>query len=196
MTIIKSYRLIILISITALVSSQLNAQSFFNRSWAKKFKNLFSSSEKLPEPDIYVLKKQSLVMVDEPIWLIKNKSYEKFYTNLMTSVVIGNYDINLLNGEARNDEGTTWFDDGFSGVRDSLSNVYSKLLEKNKHLEFYLLVTSYGDIIDQSYLSSIYNSFLNEKESQNKMIDNLRTIIRNLQLKLKIQEHQIGIIFD
>ena len=196
MTIIKSYRLIILISITALVSSQLNAQSFLNRSWAKKFKNLFSSSEKLPEPDIYVLKKQSLVMVDEPIWLIKNKSYEKFYTNLMTSVVIGNYDINLLNGEARNDEGTTWFDDGFSGVRDSLSNVYSKLLEKNKHLEFYLLVTSYGDIIDQSYLSSIYNSFLNEKESQNKMIDNLRTIIRNLQLKLKIQEHQIGIIFD
>lgn len=195
MTFGKTYQIFCLISLLLLVSNHVSAQKF-NKGCAKKFKNLFSNSETLPEPDEYVLRKNNFVMADEPIWLIKNKSYEKFYPNLLTSVIIGNYDINLLNGEPRNDEGLSWFSDGFSGAGDSLSRVYLTLLQKKKNLDIYILVTSYGDIVNPSYLTSIYNSFLSEKESQNKMIDNLKTIIRNLQLRHNIPENQIGLIFD
>jgi hypothetical protein len=104
--------LLLLGILTSAPTETVNAQStveflmkrFGRKSKIKKIgKKLYGNGEKPPLGN-YQIEKGIEVIGYEPSWLLKEEEFKNYYFNLLTGLVVGEYDINPKDGLPRNSQ--------------------------------------------------------------------------------------------
>ncbi len=127
-----------------------------------------SASDKLGDLQV---KEEYEILGFEPSWTLLdgNKPFESHYYNLLTTLVVGGYDLNPKTGEARND-----------AHRDApISSGAVKLAqEKNENLKVLYSLSHYGDFgKDLLKQRQNFESFLNNTELQGAMLEKVNDMI-------------------
>jgi|GEM_PF-1474364 len=130
-----------------------------------------SSSNKLGDLQI---KKEYIVVGFEPAWTLleDNEPYNSHYYNLLSTLIVGGYDVNPLNGNARNIK-----------HRDAALNegIIKMAIEKNDELITLYSVSHYGDfgkdLLDQT---KNYDKFLANVETQGNLLEQVNNMIDTL----------------
>ncbi len=151
----------------------MKAKNRGRRALRKTVKKWFrsGSSNKLGELQI---KKEYTIVGFEPAWTLleSNKPYDSHYYNLLSTFIVGGYDINPLNGNARNEE-----------HRDvALKNeVVKKAITANDELITLYSVSHHGDFgKDLLSQEKNYDKFLSNVETQGNMLEQVNNMIDTL----------------
>ena len=118
------------------------------------------------------------VMATEPSWLVRERRYEGYYFNLLTDLVVGDYDLNPETGKARNQAATR--------AILNYELVDSAMLARaaNPDLRLLLLVTCYGDYGPRGNRSPemLYRGFFEDEGIQRTLADSLRALLAHPRL--------------
>lgn len=143
------------------------------RALRKTVKKWFRSGSSNKLGDLQI-KKEYVIVGFEPAWTLleDNKPYNSHYYNLLSTLIVGGYDINPINGEARNTE-----------HRDAAlkEEVVKMAIEKNDELITLYSVSHHGDF-GKDLLSQAknYDAFLSSVETQGNMLEQVNNMIDTL----------------
>lgn len=175
------------------------------------FKNPLKSLQKLgkmakkggagqPSLRDLTVRENACVMATEPSYLLSSGAYLDHYYNLLTDLIIGEYDINLQTGAPRSA-------DAFRAhlrckMLDQESADTLTIIEKarrvNPRLRILLQVASYGDFgsTDVMNQASLYEAFLNGGKAQDVLIDSLKSILTVWTTDFGLSPEETGIVLD
>jgi hypothetical protein len=114
-----------------------------------------------------VIRPRFRVIGTEPTWLLEEGGHRGHRYNLLTDLVVGEYDIHLLTGGPRNQAAATgWLVD---------YPIYDTARFRNEELKILVSLSCYGDFGPVSQRANFYADFLQSKRLQNATIDSLRS---------------------
>lgn len=184
---------------------QANAQfdalrkKVFSKGTLKKSGNHLSNMAlDAPLSDL-VIEKPYRVFGTEPSWLItKDGSFDRYYFNLLTDLVVGEYDINPETGDARNPNALKLYKE--VKKKDKSKKEELTIIERanylNSSINIHILVTYYGDYGKEGYQQTYYDKLLADASIQKNVIDSLRKEVDFINSNYKISESRIGILLD
>ena len=134
----------------------------------------------------------------EPSWMIEKGAFEDHYFNLLTTLVIGEYDINPTNGKIRNRESLRIHLD--KKVRDKIAKKEFNIIEKadfhNSKLNFLLQLTYYGDYGTEARQRSYMKSLLTNTDVHQSLKDSLNSYFLEINNDYNITNDRSGILVD
>lgn len=118
------------------------------------------------------------VMATEPSWLVRERRYEGYYFNLLTDLIVGDYDVNPETGKARHQAATRAI------VQYELVDSAMLARAANPDLRLLVLVTCYGDYGPRGNLSQeqLYRTFIEDEGLQRTLADSLRALLAHPRL--------------
>ena len=202
---LKINYILLFLCLFSFFSNESNAQfdaikkKLFSKGTLKKSGNQLSNmGTEAPLEDL-VIEKPRRVFGTEPSWLLtKDGSFDRYYFNLLTDLVIGEYDVNPETGDARNPNALKLYKD--VKKKDKTKKEDLTILERanylNPSINVHLLVSYYGDYGKEGYQQTYYDKLLADASVQKNLIDSLRKEVDFISSKYKIGENRIGIILD
>ncbi|RMG66598.1 MAG: hypothetical protein D6722_14680 [Bacteroidetes bacterium] len=118
------------------------------------------------------------IMATEPSWLVRERRYESYYFNLLTDLIVGDYDLNPETGQARNQKAARAI------VNYELVDSAMLARAANPDLRLLVLVTCYGDYGPRGNQSpaQLYRGFLEDEGLQRVLADSLRALLSHPRL--------------
>ncbi|MCB0643371.1 MAG: hypothetical protein KDC44_17095, partial [Phaeodactylibacter sp.] len=170
----------------------------FLRRVVKKAQKLFQDEGALSD---YYLYEDHRLIATELSFLIDPDEFIQYPFNLMTDLVIGEYDINLKTGEPRSKKSLRQFANQTLADENSekRTTILELAYEKNRNLNFLFLVTALGDFgVNSDYQSYYLSTFLKENPgaAQDTMLEKIDRLLGNWRRNYKIPREQIGVVLD
>lgn len=145
-----------------------------------------------------LLEEGNMVIGVEPSWLIREGNYTEHYYNLMSDLVVGEYDLNPSTGYPRSSDNKN-VHLNFKIEDSSLGevNILQKAIGENPEIRLLLLVSSYGDYEVGARGKDKYQKFFRaNSKAQKVFMDSLRTTLRVWVETYEIPANQIGVMLD
>ncbi len=141
----------------------------------------------------YSIKFQHDIIGMEPSWMIEEGYYAEHYFNLLSTLVVGEYDINPLTGYPRNSSAMNMHLTKTARDKNAKQNynIIQSADFNNSRINFLLHLT-YSDDFGQNK-SLIRNSLLNEAEVFNNLTDSLSNYFTRLTKDYKIAKERTGL---
>ncbi|MEM7657308.1 MAG: hypothetical protein AAF399_14330, partial [Bacteroidota bacterium] len=107
------------------------------------------------------------VIGTEPTWLLEEGGNRTYPYNLLTHLVVGEYDVHPLTANPRDQEAASgWLVN---------SSIYDTARSRNEELNILINVSCYGDFGPPAQRSGFYLDFLSSKRMHNQLIESLRS---------------------
>jgi len=151
----------------------MKAKNRGRRALRKTVKKWFRSSSSGKLGDLQI-KKEYVIVGFEPAWTLleNNKPYSSHYYNLLSTLVVGGYDINPVTGNARNEAHKN------AALKEGVIKLAT---EKNDELLTLYSVSHHGDfgkdLIEQG---ENFDNFLSNVETQGNMLEQVNNMIDTL----------------
>lgn len=134
----------------------------------------------------------------EPSWMIRNNSFEDHYFNLVSTLVIGEYDIDPTTGKVRNRENFTVH--LTNKVYDKGAKTEMNIIEKadfyNPKANILLQLTYYGDFGSQARKQQYQNNLLKNDQVHQTLKDSLNHYFLTLENEYNLPAIRTGIFID
>lgn len=134
----------------------------------------------------------------EPSWMIKNGNFEDYYFNLLSTLVIGEYDINPTTGAARNQESFRLHLE--KKIRNKDAKKELNIIETadfiNPKMSFLLQLTYYGDYGRESRQRVYVPQLIKDVEVHQSLTDSLKNYFLELSNNHLIDNDRSGILLD
>jgi hypothetical protein len=141
----------------------------------------------------YSIKHQHDIIGMEPSWMIEEGFYTDHYFNLLSTLVVGEYDINPLTGLPRSGEAMNMHLN--KKARDKNAKQNLNIIESanfnNSRINFLLHLTYTDDFGNNK--GYIRNSLLNEAEVFNNLTDSLSSYFNHLSTDYNIAKERTGV---
>ena len=187
------------------VTEEVQAQStidflikrFTRKSKIKKLgKSLYGNGDRPPLED-YRVDKDFEVIGYEPSWLIDNGEFNAHKFNLLTGLVVGEYDINPYSGLPRNGESFKNYEKSVvkysKGVKKDII-AYSRL--EIPRMKILWNLTYQNDFGAENMRLNWYRNLLTNREVHDVMIDSLQNQFTQVGDKYGIPQNELGIVVD
>ncbi len=139
------------------------------------------------------------VFGSEPSWMLsKDGSFDRYYFNLLTDLVIGEYDINPKTGVSRNPNALKLYKEvkkKDKGKKADLS-IVDRANQYNSAINVHILVTFYGDYGEEGYAQTYYDLLLSDAAIQKNIMDSLAKEVDYISTTYGISESRIGLLLD
>lgn len=174
------------------------SKRFLKKNRVKKYGKRLVNTGKGPDLIDMALQQQYEVIGFEPSWMIQDGRFEDHYFNLLTTLVIGEYDINPTTGATRNRNSLrAQFD---KTVRDKTAKEEFNIIQTadfhNPRINFLLQLTYYGDYGRESMQRRYMNTLLSDIEVHQSLKDSLQDYFLELSENYNISENRSGILLD
>lgn len=134
----------------------------------------------------------------EPSWMIEKGLFEDHYFNLLSTLVVGEYDINPLTGACRNPENFKIHLTKKMSERETKTNmnIVEMANQQNPKIKILLQLTYYGDFGRESFQRQYTNDLLTNPDVQQSLKDSLGNYLKTLKEEYAINYDRSGILID
>ena len=196
--------IVLCFAFTALPTQHAEAQVFerFSKRFLKKnrIKKLGKKLSRMgdnPLPDMAIIPDYEVIGF-EPSWMIRNNSFEDHYFNLISTLVIGEYDIDPTTGQVRNRENFRVHLD--NTIRDKETKQQMNIIQKADHynpkINLLLHLTYYGDFGSEARQRLYTSSLLRDNQVHQTLKDSLSDYFHHLEIDYNLQSYRTGILID
>lgn len=188
-----------------LPSHEVQSQSVFDRfskrylkkNRVKKLGKRLSRTSKTPLENMGIRDGYEVIGF-EPSWEIRKGSFENHYFNLLTTLVVGEYDINPNTGFARNREAFRLHLE--KKVRDKTAKTELNILEKadyhNARIDILLQLTYYGDFGSKANQRAYLKNLMKDQQVQQTLSDSLNGYFLEIDENYNLTNDRTGILVD
>lgn len=171
--------------------------------WGKKnkLKKLGKRAERLGKDinlEEYSIKDGYDIIGMEPSWMINELLFEDHYFNLLSTLVVGEYDINPSTGAPRSN--TSLYSSFEAKKRDKDAGGDVNILQRanfyNPKMNLLLRLTYSGDFGTKGHKPYLEKTLLSDKQVFSSMKDSLHLYFERLQAEVNINEEQTGVFVD
>ncbi len=193
------------IAFTVVPTQQVEAQTvmdriskrFFKKNKLKKYGKRLTRTGGTPLEEM-ALEPQYEVVGFEPSWMIASGEFENHYFNLLSTLVIGEYDINPTTGATRNRESLRIHLD--KKLRDKTAKEEFNIIQAadyhNSKINFLLQLTYYGDYGREANQRAYVSDLIKNDDVHRTLKDSLQAYFLEIDEKYGIIEDRQGILLD
>lgn len=169
------------------------SKRYFKKNKLKKLGKRAQNAANDIDLEEYSIKFQHDVIGMEPSWMIEEGYFTEHYFNLLSTLVVGEYDINPLNGYPRSGDAMNMH--LTKKARDKRAKQNFNIIQSadfnNSRLNFLLHLTYTDDFGNNN--GFYRNSLLNEAEVFNNLTDSLSNYFNKLHTEYKIDKERTGV---
>lgn len=173
------------------------SKRYLKKNRVKKVGKRLSRQGGIPLEDMAVMDQYEIIGF-EPSWMINQGAFEDHYFNLLSTLVIGEYDINPTTGNTRNRESFRLHLD--RKVRDKTAkdelNIIEKAAYHNRRMKLLLQLTYYGDYGQKSNQRAYVSNLLQNVEVHQTLKDSLDSYFLELATDYEYSNDRTGILLD
>ncbi|WP_235299111.1 hypothetical protein [Portibacter marinus] len=174
------------------------SKRFLKKNRVKKYGKRLVNTGKGPDLIDMAIQQQYEVIGFEPSWMINEGRFEDHYFNLLTTLVVGEYDINPTTGNTRNRSSLrAQFE---KKVRDKTAkdefNIIQTADYHQPRINFLLQLTYYGDYGREAKQRQYINTLLKDVEVHQTLKDSLQSYFLELSEDYNITADRSGILID
>lgn len=193
---------LLLVALTLFPAGPLSAKKLLNKSKLKKLARMLQKMGGDPTLDQLIINEGQVILGVEPSWLIMNGDFKDHHFNLLTDLVVGEYDINPATGlprylPSKNAHRDILIEDDSYGGK---INIVQKADYENTKIRILLNVSMYGDYGRKGVNRRNYQDFLKGSGkgsgAQKIFLDSLRETLRVWVDEYGIPASRIGVFLD
>ncbi|GLR16699.1 glycoside hydrolase family 18 protein [Portibacter lacus] len=174
------------------------SKRFLKKNRVKKYGKRLVNMGKDPDLIDMAVRNEFEVIGFEPSWMIESGAFDDHYFNLLTTLVVGEYDINPTTGDTRS---RSSYRSQFDKLRRDKTakqefNIIQKADFHNPTINVLMHMTYYGDYGRQAKQREYAGLLLKEGEVRKTLKDSIQSYFLELENDYGIPERRSGIVLD